>query len=132
MKKLTYLFLALLIVASCSKSIDSGLEKDYIKYEKNITYYKGLPYSGEIFANYKNDQLEFKGNFKDGKRDGLFEWYYKNGQLKKKQNFKDGEKDGLFEWYSENGQLERKRNYKDGKRDGTGDDRVYKDGKEID
>ena len=36
MKNLTYLFLALIIVASCSKSIDGNLEKDYIKYEKGI------------------------------------------------------------------------------------------------
>ena len=38
MKKLTYLFLALLIVASCSKSIDSGLEKIENKIDNPCIY----------------------------------------------------------------------------------------------
>ena len=115
MKKLIYLFLALLIVASCSKSIDAVLEKDYITFEKNITYYKGLPYSGELFANYKNGQLKYKGSYKDGKWDGIHEKYYENGQLESKENYKDGKKDGIHEKYYENGQLKKKGNYKDGK-----------------
>ena len=89
MKKLIYLFLTLIIVACSSKSIDGDLERDNITSEKNILYYKGSPYSGEIFELHKNGQLKFKGNYKDGKKDGLFESYTESGMLRRKANFKD-------------------------------------------
>ena len=56
-----------------------------------------------------------KRNYKDGKKDGLFEKYYENGQLESKGNYKDGKWDGIHEKYYENGQLKKKGNYKDGK-----------------
>ena len=90
MKKLIYLFLTLIIVACSSKSIDGDLERDNITSEKNILYYKGSPYSGEIFELHKNGQLKFKGNYKDGKRDGLSESYPENGQVDEKGIYKDG------------------------------------------
>ena len=41
-----------------------------------------------MFENYENGQLKFKRNFKDGKIDGLYEWYYENGQLMLKKTLK--------------------------------------------
>ena len=112
--RITSILIGLILLTSCAQSIDADLEKDYIEERQSITYYKGAPYTGEMFFNYENGQLEQKGNYKDGLEDGLFEMYYDNGQLKIKGNFKDGEKDGLFEEYYDNGQLERRANYKDG------------------
>ena len=108
---------------------------EYIEERKGITYYKGEPFTGEIFENYKNGQLKYKSNFKDGKKDGLSESYYENGQLEIKQttrtenmmvymkllrkrsvshrkSTKDGEQDGLYENYYENGQLKVKETIK--------------------
>ena len=40
---------------------------------------------------YKNGQLKFRGNYKDGKIYGLYELFHENGQLQEKGNIKDGE-----------------------------------------
>tara|TARA_X000001388_G_scaffold56705_1_gene41962 strand:+ start:219 stop:584 length:366 start_codon:yes stop_codon:yes gene_type:complete len=55
--------------------------------------------------------LVARENYKDGKLDGLWERYYDNGQLRKKGSWKNEERIGLWEWYSENGQLDKKVNY---------------------
>ena len=75
---------------------------------------------------YKNDQLKFRGNYKDGKRDGLwkvFDFISNNnpfvlhGQLIYRGNYKVGKRNGFWEWFHENGQLWTKGNYKNGKMD---------------
>ncbi len=76
---------------------------------------------------HKNGQLEYEGNFKDGKREGLWKYYYSTGQLEWEGNFKDGKEEGLFKIYYENGQLMMEGNYKDGKREGLSKE-YYKNG----
>ena len=43
---------------------------------------------------YGNGQIWFKGNYKDGERHGLYEWFNKNdrinGQIVERQNYKNG------------------------------------------
>ena len=56
----------------------------------------------------------FKANYKDGKQDGLEEYYHENGQLWSRTNYKDGKKDGLYESYHENGQFNFKLCWKNG------------------
>ncbi|MDA9969053.1 hypothetical protein N9E63_03520 [Polaribacter sp.] len=132
LKRSITVLVCLILFTSCTKSIDGKKEKEYIEERKGITYYKGEPFTGEIFENYKNGQLWAKANYKDGKEDGLYESYYKNGQLRSKVNWKDGKEDGLLELYYENGQLESKQNYKDGKREDGSLESYDKDGKRID
>ena len=137
LKRSITVLVCLILFISCTKSIDYNKEESNIEVREEITYYKGTPFTGEIFENYENGQLKYKNNFKDGKQVenetyyengqlwvknnfkdgtivGLAEQYYKNGQLQYKSNYKDGKKDGLSEEYYENGQLEYKANYKDG------------------
>ena len=52
-----------------------------------------------------NGQLRIRNNFKDGKRDGLWEWFHRNDQLWVRGNYKDGEQDGLWEFFDEDGNL---------------------------
>ena len=120
--RITSILICLILLTSCAQSIDGNLESNYIERRQNITYYKGEPYNGEMFFKNENGQLEAKGNFKDGKRDGLYELYFENGQLERKGNFKDGKEDGLGELYYENGQLQERRNYKEGKPDGLSEE----------
>jgi hypothetical protein len=63
---------------------------------------------------YKNGDLLSKGSFKNGKRDGYWEWY-DDGKLNYNGSYKDGEWDGIWGFYNENGQLEQKDLYKNGK-----------------
>ena len=115
MKILT--LLSLVVFASCSPS--EVLSKDLVKYlvERNGIKYlvnSRTPFTGEGTRYYNNGQLMVKGNFKDGKREGVFVNYDEGGQLKGTGNYKDGKLDGLYESY-DRGQLESKENYKDGK-----------------
>ena len=74
-----------------TKKPETIKEEDLI--EKNGIWFKKYsrkPFTG-CFVNYhENGQLECKGNYKDGKRDGLWEWYHDNGRLESKRNYKDG------------------------------------------
>ena len=54
-----------------------------------------------------------KLNLKDGKPVGQ-EFYHENGQLWKKGNYKDGKLDGLWENFKTDGTLEKNETYKDG------------------
>ena len=129
LKRSITVLVCLILFTSCTKSIDGKKEKSNIDERKEITYYKGEPFTGEIFENYENGQLKYKSNFKDGKReDGLYERYYENGQLSYKTNLKDGKRNGLAESYYENGQLQYKVNYKDGKENGLYES-FYENGK---
>ena len=118
LKRSITVLVCLILFTSCTKSIDHKKEKSYIEVRKGITYYKGEPFTGEIFRNYDNGQLKAKINYTDGKYDGLSEGYYKNGQLKGKNYWEDGKRDGLEEGYYKNGQLKFKGYWKDGKKDG--------------
>ena len=109
LKRSITVLVCLILFTSCTKSIDGDIEKEYIERRNKrnylITYYKGEPFTGEIFRNYDNGQLKAKINYTDGKKDGLSEHYYENGQLQFKMNFKDGKEDGSsFESYDKDGQ----------------------------
>ena len=125
--RITSILVYLILLTSCTQSINGNQELPYIKTEGSITYYKGAPYSGEIIFWNDYGQPNSKKNYKEGKRDGLYE-EFKNGQLKYKANYKDSKKDGLEERYFENGQLEQTISYKDGRPIET---TYYKDGKVI-
>ena len=90
LKKSITVLVCLFLFTSCTKSIDGKKEESYIEKRKAITYYKGTPFTGEIFENYDNGKLHYKENFKDGKENGLYESYYENGKLEYKWNYKDG------------------------------------------
>ncbi len=76
-----------LTLCSCGgQVIDYDENKEYIEKKKNITYYKGTPFSGTIIKNhYENGQLKEKETFKDGKLNGPYESYYENGTKKEKR-----------------------------------------------
>ena len=48
-------------------------------------------------------------------KDGLIEEFYENGQLRSTGNYKDGKKDGLWYYYDGEGNPTKKEEWKDGK-----------------
>ena len=62
------------------------VERKGIWYEVNSE----VPFSGVAESYHFNGQLEIKGSYKDGKKDGLWETYYANGKLLETSNFEDG------------------------------------------
>ena len=65
---------------------------------------------------HENGQKQAEGNYKNGKREGLFVEWHKNGQKSAETNYKDDKRDGLQRGWHENGQIRREENYKDGER----------------
>ena len=62
-------------------------------------------------------QLRGEGNYKDGKKDGLWKYYYDTNQLREEGNYQDGKREGLWKYYIL-GQLRTKGNYENGKKEG--------------
>ena len=60
LKRSITVLVCLILFTSCTKSIDGKKEKSYIEVRKGITYYKGEPFTGEMFENYKNGQEKSK------------------------------------------------------------------------
>jgi Uncharacterized protein conserved in bacteria len=85
MKKFLTL-LCLVLLVSCSNEVPSDklVERQGITYEVN----SDKPFTGSSVSYYQNGQLEFRKNYKDGKVDGLEEWFYENGQLSSQVNLK--------------------------------------------
>ena len=54
---------------------------------------------------YSNGQLNYKGNYINGKFDGWWESYHPNGQLCSKGNYIKGKEDGWWEEYNVEGEL---------------------------
>jgi len=64
--------------------------------------------------NIKGRQIEEKGHFIDGKKEGFWETYHKNGELKTRGFYKEGKEDGTWELFNEQGQLKAKISYRMG------------------
>ena len=52
---------------------------------------------------HENGVISYKGNVKDGKKDGKWTWWYENGQIKTEANYKDGKLDGKETIWYDNG-----------------------------
>ena len=92
------------------KELEYRDESDY-----EIIYLKDsdVPYTGKVFRLHENGQLTDKGNYKDGKFDGLWIEWYENGKKKMESNYKDGKIIGLQVIWHENGQKGYEVTYKD-------------------
>ena len=68
-----------------------------------------------------NDKIDWKysGEIKNGKQEGVWEYFYYNGNLETKTRFIKGVKNGMNEDYHEDGYLEIRTPYKNGLRHGT-------------
>ena len=83
-------------------------EREGIYYVKD----SDTPYTGKVYELYPSrtglptGEKEMEGNFKDGKRDGLWMAWHRNGQKKGEVNFKDGKLvEGSEKRWNEKGEL---------------------------
>jgi len=106
--------------------------------------YKSGKLNGPYIEYFENSRdITAKGNYKDGKRDGYWEFFDTPGKkrLGEKETYKDGRLHGPWVGYYDNGQLYSEGIYKDGEKDGPWvsykkngklmDKGIYKDGKKI-
>ena len=102
-----------LLVKNGGMTFEQGSKKPFtgvsVKYHENgepeekVTFEAGKEISETKFIYYENGQLRAKGNYIDGKEDGLWESYYDTGQLMTKEIYKDGITHGLAKGYQEDG-----------------------------
>ena len=88
MKKLLFL-LPLLTIISCSPE-RVHIDDTQASKEAKMLFYQGKPFTGIAYDVYLNGQLQFEETYKDGKRDGLAQWWNENGQLRLETAYKDG------------------------------------------
>ena len=75
-----------------------------------------LKRNGKGIKYYENGNLEFEGEYLNGKRIGKGKYYHRNGKLKLEGEFEDGVLNGKVKEYDENGKLEFEGEYCDGKK----------------
>jgi antitoxin component YwqK of YwqJK toxin-antitoxin module len=116
------LSLSLLILTSCSHAIapevpevlevsqDKLIKRDGVTYQVD----SDEPFTGHAVRFHENGKLEYKTDYKEGKKNGLSEWYWENGILGQRGNLENDKKNGLVELFDQNGNLIRSVIYKDG------------------
>ena len=67
-KKTKFLF-SLVFMIGCSNIVDedSLIEKDTLKYSKNSS----SPFTGDVVGKYASGEDRLRGNYKDGKKEGI-------------------------------------------------------------
>ena len=86
-----------------SLSGDQIIEKDGISYSRLTNE----PYDGAVLNIFPNGQLDYKGSFKNGKKEGIWVGYYLAGQLRFKGRYKNGKRHGRWETKTKYGQKKR-------------------------
>jgi antitoxin component YwqK of YwqJK toxin-antitoxin module len=87
--------------------------------EKNGVLYRvdsDEPFTGRSLKYHENGRLMNSTDYRDGKKNGISEWFWENGTLGQRGHLKDGRKDGLLETFGANGDLTGRYNYKNGLR----------------
>jgi len=118
MKKISFIIMALIFISSCSKPepVNFGLLENI-----DGTYYlrgESKPFSGPVF-NVTGFLSGSSGNISKGKFEGEFKSFFGDGkQLRSIDTFKNGLRNGKFEYYYSNGQLSSKGSYVNGNYDG--------------
>ena len=84
--------MSLVSFPSWSETIDDLVLREGLWYKK----FTDVPFSGEIKG-------RISGSFINGKFDGLFVHYWENGQLQTKGVYKDGKKEGQWVYFFNDG-----------------------------
>ena len=104
MRKLILLF-ATFLMFGCSIYYENGQSDMRLTYKdieldyKNGFYYRyGKPFTGIVYTEHDNGRMKMEMKFKEGKKDGNWEWYRSDGHILKKEIWKEGELVKTVEW----------------------------------
>tara|TARA_Y100000758_G_scaffold89450_1_gene61053 strand:- start:119 stop:475 length:357 start_codon:yes stop_codon:yes gene_type:complete len=68
-------------------------------YKKDEQY----PFTGFVYSSYSNGQLEYKGKYKNGKPNGILNYWYEDGSKMREGKLKDGNPIGRWIYYNPDG-----------------------------
>ena len=96
MKKLLSILSLAILISSCSETKER-ISDDMVTIVDDVYYLKAdmSLVTGIVTEAFSNGQLEYEYNYKDGKIDGLSNWWYDNGQLETILHYKDDELDRI-------------------------------------
>ena len=75
-------------------------------------------FTGKNLCEYEDNQIQSKGEVKDGKKDGKWTYWHENGQIRLEGNYRDSRLDGKWTYWYENGQIRLETKYKEGQKNG--------------
>lgn len=125
MKKIFYISIFIAIaVASCSPTAEEKKKEVQQKdTSKKISFHLDSVgariLNGEYMKKYDNGIIQMKGDYRNGKRNGLWQSWYPSGTLWSETTFKAGLKDGPTVTYYENGTTRYRGFYKSDERSGN-------------
>ena len=131
MKKIFLLISLVLLFDISAGAVESNcLSSDKLSFDDTGVAYatKGVPYTGCMYSNYPNGNLNYEGTLKDGLLDGTYRQYYPEGQLEHESQMVKGINQGVSKLYWKNGTLKGENTYKDDKLNGKFT-KYYEDGK---
>ena len=104
---------------SASQSWSETLTFDFlVENEAQGLVYKKfstIPFTGTVIP---NSNFPMQGSFKEGKREGYWEYFYESGVLRAKLDYENGMAVGLAEYFHSNGQLSSRGTLKNSMREG--------------
>ncbi len=102
------------------KTFAQGVDYRQLETRDSITYLKKdtEPYTGQCYGYFENGQKGLRGAYKNGLRDGYWEYWYSNGAKKVEGSYKNGKKEGQWNYYFPSGKIRIKANYKNNEMDG--------------
>lgn len=113
------LLLSCLLLFSCGKTVDFKKEKEYLKNENGIIYYKGQLFNGKLLniplGIFSLDSY-MEAEIKEGKLNGNVKTFYSNGLPYSEGKYLNNEKDGLWKYYDKKGNFSFDRKYSNGKK----------------
>ena len=77
------------------ETIDDLVEREGLHYKK----FTEVPFTGKING-FLEENGEWQGTIRNGKKDGPWIYYWTNGHLQSKGTYKDGKKDGPWVYHS--------------------------------
>ncbi|MDP2364506.1 MAG: hypothetical protein Q8M94_12155 [Ignavibacteria bacterium] len=116
MRKILALFLCFTLTTAlwCEEVRREPKSKCVIR--ENLYYFadEQTSYTGIVFNQYENGQLQLEVNFKDGKQEGVLKDWHENGQLRQEGFYKDGKQEGVYKEWNEDRSIRMDEVWKDG------------------
>ena len=116
MKKILFLIITSLILASCNAQLTEKVEAKYPNGSpKIVRFYDKHDQCVKETEYYESGQVKMEGGMKNGKMEGEWTAYFVDGRMQSHGLFKDGERTGEATVWQENGNLLQEGFYKEGK-----------------
>ena len=107
--RIIILTVGLVFLALDQSVLAQAVSSDKLTYRNGVAYSKvdNEPYDGDVLNFHSNGQLNFKGGYKNGRKEGIWVGYYFDGQLKYRGRYKNGKRNGRWDTKTKFGQTKK-------------------------